>query len=73
MINEILSKTERKPLSSYITLLTGLPLLMWFLKKYGNISIESDYLDFIVFDANSTPQSFIKILVVIVSYSLFYD
>ena len=73
MINEILSKTERKPLSSYITLLTGLPLLMWFLKKYGNISIESDYLDFIVFDANSTPQSFIKILVVIVTIPLVID
>ena len=63
MINEILSKAERKPLSSYITLLTGLPLLMWFLKKYGNISI----------DVNSTPQSFIKILVVIVTIPLVID
>lgn len=56
MIEETLSKFEGKPLSKYITLLTGFPLFMWGLNEFGNISVKTDYFDFINLDSNSTPQ-----------------
>lgn len=65
MIEETLSKFEGKPLSKYITLLTGFPLFMWGLNEFGNISVKTDYFDFINLDSNSTPQFFINLLLAI--------
>ncbi len=66
IIKEILSKAKGKPLPSYITLLTGLPLFIWLLNEFGNINVKTDFLDFFVFDGDSTPKPFIIVMLVVI-------
>ena len=67
MVEKILSKAEGQPLPKFITLLTGVPLFVWALHKFGNISVKTHCFDFFVFDGSTTPQSFIIILLTIMT------